>query len=424
MEQLALPFARPRGIRLRPRYSVRRDALVEDLGTSRHVYGLWSRLFGCWRVAVESGRSREIVPHQPILGGRGAATAARIEHPVFGPGALMDATSRRQASGAFAAYFAEVPSRLRVLVAPMGRYQWLGLDLAWQVEGFARFAEDEMHGRRGHYLYACLALAGAAGRPRHRRRALALAMMRRRRREVLGEIVGRPVSAAALRALARLPEGPCAAWVYEWLIALAADPVRLRVLAHLPEIAPVHLLVLGQLPDGAIDAKAVARLSRLAAAPAAVETVTRLLAELPKAARRQAVAGLGTRRGEGEDWLDRWLGRWQARLPFPAPPFATSARLRPLASATALRDEGRQMRNCLGDMLGEVLAGDIYFFHWDGREPATVMVERGPSGAWRAGAALGPGNAPLAPATRGAIAAEIHRRRAPPGTTIRGTRRA
>ncbi len=176
MEQLTLAFDRSAGPALRPRYRACRDGLIEDLGDVRYVYGFWGRLFGCWRIDAATGRSRVVLPGHPVIGARGiaAAAVATFTHPVLGAQVPMDGESRYRANAAFAGYFAEIPSRIRCIVAPMGRYQWAALDLIRLESDFARFAEDALSQGRGHYLYACLALADLASKGRAARAAFAL----------------------------------------------------------------------------------------------------------------------------------------------------------------------------------------------------------------------------------------------------------
>ncbi len=44
------------------RYRFTDNALIEEWGGRRIVYGLWEKLFGCWIVDTNNYRSREIVP--------------------------------------------------------------------------------------------------------------------------------------------------------------------------------------------------------------------------------------------------------------------------------------------------------------------------------------------------------------------------
>lgn len=409
MEQLALAFESAAEPLLRPRYRVGRDGLIEDFGDVRHVYGFWGRLFGCWRVDAATGRSRAVLPGHPVIGARGIAAATAFTHPVLGPRTPMDVESRYRARAAFAAFFAEIPSRIRCIVAPMGGYQWAALDLIRLEPDFARFAEDALSQGRGHSLYASLALADLASKGRAARAAFAAGLMRDRRRDTLARLSGRPASAALLRALDRLPEGPCARRTYETLIALYADPAKARALGHLPAIAPLHLDLLDALPPALARASLVAFLAARPKAASLAAALVALLDRLPGEIRPRAEQGLV--RVDSEAGLARWVARWsrraEAAAPFPAPPFPGGGRLAPLCSAAALRREARVMNNCLDRMAGKVLSGGAYFYRWTGETRADVMLARDARGRWRFDTALGPANRPLDRQTRTRVMADV-----------------
>ncbi len=397
MEQLTLALDQTSGLSRRPRYQVRRDGLIEDFGEVRYVYGFWNRLFGCWRIDAATGRSREILPAHPVIAARGLSAATTFIHPVLGSRPPMDVESRYRANAAFAGYFAEIPSRIRCIVAPMGPYQWAALDLIRLEPGFARFAEDALSRGQGHYLYACLALADLGNKGRGTRASLAAAIMGERRRDLLARLSGRPASAALLRALARLPEGPCARQIYETLIALHGDPAKARALSHLPTIAPLHLDLLKTFPAGLARSSFISFFASLPDAAETADAFARLLDRLPETLRERALQGLV--RINSVAGLSRWVSRWrqQAEMlsPFPAPPFSGGGRLAPLRSPGALRREAQIMKNCLDQMTGEVLSGKAYFYRWKGETRANLMFARDRRGRWRLDTVLGPSNRPL-----------------------------
>ncbi len=146
--------------------------------------------------------------------------------------------------------------------------------------------------------------------------------------------------------------------------------------------------------------------------PSSAETLGELLRKEPGSALR--VLG-GLLDGAGPEWRRRtldslkrvrtlddllsWGERWEHRLTeavsFPSPPIEACEHLAPLSTAGAMRREAREMRNCLDAMVSDVLEGSTYFFHWDGGEPATVMLERDPGIGWRFHEALGFDNQPV-----------------------------
>lgn len=72
--------------------------------------------------------------------------------------------------------------------------------------------------------------------------------------------------------------------------------------------------------------------------------------------------------------IDRLLDRAFEAAPFPPAPFPASGELLPLGSGSALRDEGRRMRSCVGQFAREVVEDQCYFYRWRGSEPATIAT--------------------------------------------------
>ena len=94
-------------------------------------------------------------------------------------------------------------------------------------------------------------------------------------------------------------------------------------------------------------------------------------------------------------WSERWEGRLTEAVSFPPPPIGSCAHLTPLSTADAMRREALEMQNCLDEIVPGVLEGSTYFFHWNGGEPATVMLVRDPGHAWQFQKALGFDNQPV-----------------------------
>ena len=58
------------------------------------------------------------------------------------------------------------------------------------------------------------------------------------------------------------------------------------------------------------------------------------------------------------------------------------------------------MQNCIASLISEVLSNKAYFYHWNGDEPSTVMLEHIAGAGWRAARALGFNNQPLSSPTK------------------------
>ena len=55
----------------------------------------------------------------------------------------------------------------------------------------------------------------------------------------------------------------------------------------------------------------------------------------------------------------------------------------------------RRMRNCVADYTEEILSESVYFYHWAGVNPATVMLENNNDRGWCLSAVLGPRNSEI-----------------------------
>ena len=93
-------------------------------------------------------------------------------------------------------------------------------------------------------------------------------------------------------------------------------------------------------------------------------------------------------------------------LPEPEFPFAPTARLIPLRSATDLAREGHTMRHCLSDLILDMLTGQAAFFHWSGTASATVEI-RPRGGQWHLSRVAGRANVAVAADEMGAIVSDL-----------------
>jgi len=414
MNQLELNLTPRKGHRSSPeswRYQFAKDALVEELGNTRYVYGLWHRLFGCWHVSMETSASREIIPTWEMLQSNGIwADPIEVRFPEDDVRAEQFSEKWRfEANVAFAGFFSGIPQRFRSVVGSLGCHQWLALDLIWQCPEFARFLDQELFEDSEQYVFACFALAKAQRLPRSGRRSFARSLMHRKRREFLSELSGIRCTRATLRVLNKLGSAPHPARVYRAVLKAMNNKSAAKSLSHVDELAPAAVQALVALPEMLLTPNVVQILRR---EPSSAEILGELLCKesgfpllvlgvlLDSAEpewRRRTLGSL--QRVRTFDNLLSWSERWELRLTeavsFPSPPIETSENLAPLSSAGAMRREALEMQNCLDAMVPGVLEGSTYFYHWSGGEPATVMLERDSGIGWRFQKALGFDNQPV-----------------------------
>jgi hypothetical protein len=404
-------------------YRFEQGTLLEELDGRRYVYGLWDNLFGCWEVDASSHTSSEIVPTWIPLNERGVwrdHLDIRFEDAVqFG--CLFSPKWRYEANAAFAAFFSSIPTRIRGVVAPLGRHQWVALDMIWQVPEFAHFLDDELFNGSQQYVLACLALANAAFLSRADRRDLATSIMQAKRTDMLSNLSGQIVSRKSLRLLYKLGEHPCDREVYSGLLNITNQENHSKALSHADAIDPEILELVCGLPEKFLianlarilfdDPKTCRLLLPRDNAGSNFQTVIDLYPRLSRQWRDRTMSSLAA--VPDADALIAWGDQWSARLieilRFPSPPFEATPHLTPLTTAADMQREGRDMQNCVSGMIGRVVAGEVYFYRAACAEPATVMVEKSRDSRWRFAEARGYDNQPLPSQTLQALEVEIAR---------------
>jgi hypothetical protein len=404
-------------------YRFEQGTLLEELDGRRYVYGLWDNLFGCWEVDANSHTSSEIVPTWIPLNARGVwrdhldirfENAARF-------GSLFSPKWRYEANAAFAAFFSSIPTRIRGVVAPLGRHQWVGLDMIWQVPEFAHFLDEEFFNESHQYVLACLVLANASTLSRADRRKLATSIMQAKRTELLSNLSGRTVSRKSLRLLYKLGEHPCDREVYSGLLNITNQENLSKALSHADAIDPQILEFVCGLPEQFL----IPNLARIGFdypkkcrslltednVGSNFQTIVDLYPRLSRQWRDRTMSSLAavTDADGLIAWSDQWSARLIAILRFPEPPFSATPHLTPLMTAADMQQEGRDMQNCVSGMIGRVVAGEVYFYRAAFAEPATVMVKKSRDAGWRFAEAHGYDNQPLPSQTLQALEVEITR---------------
>ncbi len=401
------------------KYRFTKDSLVEEFEGRRLVYGLWELLFGCWIVDPVTQQSREIIPTWRPLNENGIWRDQREirAHVSHSQRTALSSRWRYAANAAFAGYFANIPQWLRLLAAPFEHYQWLALDLIWQDHRFSRFLDDELFNEREQFVFSCCVLADAAEQSRAWRHEFAGALMTEKRAALLDKLSGLPCSKATMRAIYKLGPTPCSKKVYQGLINFVNDHPISKVLRHANLIPPGVINVLEQLPRELLQTNIVNILlkdldfvasnaeNKETKLEVSVDNLAGLFAMAPPKL-KTAIAN-SFRQVRDLDQLFSYMDRWENRLieaiRFPPPPVPSVANLVPLSSAAAMREEARQMQNCLASLIPYVLQERAYFFHWDDTVPATVMLENTPGCGWSFYRALGVGNEPILQKTENSL---------------------
>jgi hypothetical protein len=394
-------------------------SLVENVGNTQYIYGLWNKLYGCWKIDKVNNTSKEFVPTWKMFDDNGIwlsqAETRRVEN--INPRKSPASRWLYEADAAFARLFSEIPRQIRSVVTPMGRYQGLALDLIWHEPELAPFIDEEFHSGTEQYVFACLALSGAEHWTRSERKELAGKILSNKRPELISELSELPCDRSALNNLQKLtnpPEGP---GIYKALLHLMDNPDTAKVLCHATEVKPRLAGTLLEMPSSfqssilapfmlralLEDSDELETLERWLSYKGRrqLQAITSMLENIPETVVSGVLDSLGGIRSIDDIicWTKRWFNRLMAKYKFPPPPFPRTGNLVPLTSAEDIIKESREMNNCLDTLIGDVLGGHTYFYSWNGTERATVMLDTVPDFGWMPTEALGLSNRPVGPST-------------------------
>jgi hypothetical protein len=391
-------------------YDWTHDGLAERSGSDAIVYSYWDRPFAC-TLRRQHREPQDILPVWPLLDapdyGRVAGRKSVLAHHpktlgtgiAAGPGAET----------AIADWLATLPRLLTHLAAPFGAQQWLVLDLfrrspdLWKL-----FHRQTALGRLGT-LSLSLELFLAAGRTAPEQRDQFAGFLAGATREtVLQRFLGKTLPPALLASVERLPPGEDLLGERDIKSALdpgagASAPERLARL----EAKLTSAVLSGTGWADMTDTRAL--MDQGLSLPLLIHTVRSGLRNLTASERPAALSGL--KRARAPQSLQWWLSHWttlaaRARH-FPDPPIPPAPLLTPLTGAEALHQESRRMRNGIDRFLADVLAGDLYFYHFDGTPAATLCLAATGTGDWLLLDAIGENGAGLSDSTFAEIGPEL-----------------
>jgi hypothetical protein len=396
-----------------------RVSLVEEVGNTQYVYGLWNKLYGCWKVNRAKNTTEEFIPTWELFDKNGIwlsqAETRRIES--FSCTKSPASEWLFEADAVFARLFSEIPRQIRSVVTPMGRYQGLALDLIWHEPELAPFIDEEFHNGTEQYVYACLALSGAEYWSREERKQLAGEILRGKRTDVISELVGGPCDRATLNNFYKLKCGIEGPRIYKALLYLMEDTDTAKVLSHATELRPRLASTLLEMPNNLMstvvgpfmlrtmlaDAEHTDDLERWLSCSGSrdLQVITGILRNISEESVSSVLNSLSDIRTVNDiiKWTKRWSIRLLSKYKFPSPPFSKVGALAPLASVEDIVRECKEMNNCLDTLIRDVLAGHTYFYSWRGTERATVMINEIPDFGWMLTEALGLSNKPISSST-------------------------
>ena len=156
-------------------YNLTTVSLVEQLGNTHFVYGMWGTLYGFWEIDPSNNTSREFVPTWKLFDDNGI-WLSQAETRDLGNTCLRSTLASEwlfEADAAFAALFSDIPRQIRSLVAPMGQHQGIALDLLWHEPNLVSLMDEEIHRKTEQHFLTYLTLSNVEFWNRTERKKLA-----------------------------------------------------------------------------------------------------------------------------------------------------------------------------------------------------------------------------------------------------------
>jgi hypothetical protein len=229
---------------------------------------------------------------------------------------------------------------------------------------------------------AHLSPCGDAHGTEQRPTAVADVLRRGWAKDIVRESLG-PVPEGLLTTLERIGLHPLrSAQAYQWLWTTfaASDPAKANVLRSLPEVTDRVIQVLGALDGGVLIHPEVVKRVESALHARDLNRATRFIQAVSSKATDEVLSA-GFDRMRAPNALPLMLHRFLRQADrFPPSPLSGDDELRPLATARALIEGGRRLRNCLHTMIGEVLVGRVAFAEYVGGSAPAICEFRPLSG--------------------------------------------
>lgn len=340
MEQLELKLAdqnrRLSSLEWQYRYSG--ESLVETVNRQRLIYGHWDHLFGCWQ-SRPNENPKETVPNWPIFTVNGTwcdpidqiCTRFNCSQYVF--------TSKwhRQANAAFAAYFSSIPRPYRSLVGPLGKFQWLALDLIWQCEEFARHLDQELLQNNGHFVCAMFVIADAFNMTRSRRAEFARELLSKNRTDLVRTYTGSDQARSLEKIISSPGNDTQSSEYYSTLVEVMKCPSKAKLVAHNAYITWEKLELLRDLPECLLSSNVLNLSDDDFESTDQLRRISGYLKDLPNHI-EQSISQSIKAGGKIENLKSR-IHKWEIKLrqlvKFPGSPIASHRLLAPLDSMMA-----------------------------------------------------------------------------------------
>lgn len=368
------------------------------------IVASWRGPFGFVR-SVNGGPFNAFLPDFAFLDEEGQPELSRIWR---GGGILKSAIEDNER--AITAYYDTIPLPYRRLAGAFGfgQKQWIVLESARYVPGFARFLRREIDCFGTIFITACWAAVDASEMTADERCQFNIRVMTEPRAPLLSELYNLLVDRSAVRLLRNFSDGPLTRTSFETLFQFASHTNVRSALSPLDQFDPKIVEFVSALPLWLAEPWFVRLCVDL---NAQCFNVKNLIPDCVRNAAPDTRASLirslkDSALDDGDDlyaFFQAWAEKISGRSRFPEPPIGESEFLVPIASYKALKREALEMSNCVKDYDRQIQSGTTYFYQWTGEERATVQVSKATDGVWGITEALGKNNDELSEKTVVAI---------------------
>lgn len=382
-----------------------RDTVAMEYDAFTHYLRGWKSGIAAW---TYTKKRRTLTPLVPLF-----QLFDTNLNPHF-PSEQHDPTLAEQNRKAMNAWLAELPDHLKTpAFASLERHQFLALEACQEARGFRELIEQEFASGSFNFLFAAWRLHLQAEQNEKYRKRFNRRLVRQKRGDILEFLMGEKISQLFLKILPRVDASLLDEDSLRVLLAATKHKPMASALSQVERIAaPGFLLAWESLPEWLYHPNILQCLMQLPQdthSLAAVMPPAVLNAE--GARRQQVLQSLKTAKnlGDFESRLHKLSFTFSLQQKFPAPPFVGTKLLYPVKTGKALQSEGKFMHNCVAGYASSIMAGMHYFYHYAGKEQATVLLEHNSGGDWSVVEHLGIHNSELAKETLTEIYLELAR---------------
>ncbi|MCX7633669.1 MAG: PcfJ domain-containing protein [Turneriella sp.] len=302
-------------------------------------------------------------------------------------------------------------------VQALGHYQFAALEACQQHRDFLDFIEQEHRTGNLNFIKAVWTLHRHLMQPTAYRLLLNHRLLRKKRAAVIRLLTGISPPKSFFRIIARCSDNALDEDSLWLLLNACSHKAFVQNLTPLKNITnPALTFIWRDLPQWLWHPQILACMMELPAGTGGlIALFPPAVVEASGDGRKRVLQSLCTAKNlrELEQRLHNLSFAFKLERPFPAPPFAGTAQLRPVTSGNELVAEGKYMHNCVAGYTESVLRGKHYFYHFTGPEEATVLLRREEKELWVVTEHLGLRNSRLKEKTLVALYRELEKMATP-----------